>query len=80
MQNSFMANHMNPIFSRTILCCAGNFRNARALGRRCCRGDQKLGRQSQGAGRTGRTIGRKDSLALPLRKDGGYVAWLVRAT
>lgn len=28
--------------------------------------------------RTERTVTAKDSLTLPLRKDGGYVAWLVR--
>ncbi|HEY2082962.1 MAG TPA: glycoside hydrolase family 97 C-terminal domain-containing protein, partial [Verrucomicrobiae bacterium] len=27
--------------------------------------------------RSERTVTRKDSLVLPLRKDGGYVAWLV---
>jgi hypothetical protein len=29
--------------------------------------------------RTERTVSAKDSLTLPLRKDGGYVAWLIKS-
>jgi len=29
--------------------------------------------------RSERTVSANDSLTLPLRKDGGYVAWLVRS-